>query len=186
MSLKLSDTRVYEPQIRARLRTTAHFCKVAVLKLRAALSCAERTPLTANPIPHAQVQNHIKGVHSLDMDVLPLLVCANYCAPYLTVVRVQVQNHIKGVHACAIHSQPPTLFPSPHPQPPTSSPDRQPYPPSANAEPHQGGARVHSLDVGVLPLRICADHCAPCLTVLRLEVQNHIKGVHGCTPLMWT
>ena len=27
-SLKLSDTRVYEPQIRARLGTTAHFCEV--------------------------------------------------------------------------------------------------------------------------------------------------------------
>ena len=27
LSLQLSDTRVYEPQIRARLRTTAHFCK---------------------------------------------------------------------------------------------------------------------------------------------------------------
>ena len=35
LSLKLSDTRVYEPQIRARLGTTAHFCKVVVLKLRA-------------------------------------------------------------------------------------------------------------------------------------------------------
>jgi len=31
LSLKLSDTRVYEPQIRA----TAHFCEVVVLKLRA-------------------------------------------------------------------------------------------------------------------------------------------------------
>ena len=29
LSLKLSDTRVYEPQIRARLGTTAHFCRVA-------------------------------------------------------------------------------------------------------------------------------------------------------------
>jgi len=28
LSLKLSDTRVYEPQIRARLGTTAHLCKV--------------------------------------------------------------------------------------------------------------------------------------------------------------
>jgi len=28
LSLKLSDTRVYEPQIQARLGTTAHFCKV--------------------------------------------------------------------------------------------------------------------------------------------------------------
>jgi len=32
MGLKLSDTRVYEPQIRAHLGTTAHFCKVVVLK----------------------------------------------------------------------------------------------------------------------------------------------------------
>ena len=30
LSLKLSDTRVYEPQIRARLGTTAHFCEVVV------------------------------------------------------------------------------------------------------------------------------------------------------------
>jgi len=28
LSLKLSDTRVYEPQIRARLGTSAHFCRV--------------------------------------------------------------------------------------------------------------------------------------------------------------
>jgi len=35
LSLKLSDTRVYAPQIRARLGITAHFCKVVVLKLRA-------------------------------------------------------------------------------------------------------------------------------------------------------
>ena len=34
MSLKLSDTRVYEPQIRARLGTTTHLCEVVVLKLR--------------------------------------------------------------------------------------------------------------------------------------------------------
>jgi len=35
LSLKLSDTRVYEPQIRARLGNTTHFCEVVVLKLRA-------------------------------------------------------------------------------------------------------------------------------------------------------
>jgi len=34
-SLKLSDTRVYEAQIRARLGTTAHICEVVVLKLSA-------------------------------------------------------------------------------------------------------------------------------------------------------
>ena len=33
LSLKLSDTRVYGPQIRARLGTTAHFFEVVVLKL---------------------------------------------------------------------------------------------------------------------------------------------------------
>ena len=35
MSLKLSDARVYEPKVRARLGTTAHFCKEVVLELRA-------------------------------------------------------------------------------------------------------------------------------------------------------
>ena len=33
-SLRLSDTQVYEPQIRTRLETASHFCEVAVLKLR--------------------------------------------------------------------------------------------------------------------------------------------------------
>jgi len=32
LSLNLSDTRVYEPQIRALLGTAAHFCDVVVLK----------------------------------------------------------------------------------------------------------------------------------------------------------
>jgi len=35
LSLKLSDTRVYEPQILTRLGTTAQFCRVVVLKLGA-------------------------------------------------------------------------------------------------------------------------------------------------------
>ena len=36
-SLALSDTNVYAPQVRARLGTTAHFCKAAVLKHEPAL-----------------------------------------------------------------------------------------------------------------------------------------------------
>ena len=32
LSLKLSDTRVYEPELRARLGTAVHFCKVVVLR----------------------------------------------------------------------------------------------------------------------------------------------------------
>ena len=35
-SLELSGTKVYEPSIRARLGTAAHFCEVDVLKLRTA------------------------------------------------------------------------------------------------------------------------------------------------------
>ena len=35
----MSDTKAYEPQIRARLGTTAHFCEVVVLKLRAVPNC---------------------------------------------------------------------------------------------------------------------------------------------------
>ena len=33
-SLELGDIKVYEPEIRARLGTAAHFCEVVVLKLR--------------------------------------------------------------------------------------------------------------------------------------------------------
>jgi len=33
-SLELSDAKVYEPQIRARLGTASHFCELVVLKLR--------------------------------------------------------------------------------------------------------------------------------------------------------
>ena len=51
LSLKLSDTRVYEPQIRARLGTTAHFCKVVILNLQPHLHYLDR------PVPHsAEVQ----------------------------------------------------------------------------------------------------------------------------------
>ena len=46
LSLKLSKTRVDEPQIRARLGTTAHLCKVIVPKLRAVPSCADLIQLS--------------------------------------------------------------------------------------------------------------------------------------------
>ena len=36
--LELSDTKVYEPYIRARLGTAAHFCEVVVLTLRIQLA----------------------------------------------------------------------------------------------------------------------------------------------------
>jgi len=41
-SLELSDTKVYEPQIRARLRTAAHFCEVVVSQHKTRRSGAAR------------------------------------------------------------------------------------------------------------------------------------------------
>jgi len=41
-SLEWSDAKVYEPSIRARLGTAAHFCEVVVLKLR---QVVKREPL---------------------------------------------------------------------------------------------------------------------------------------------
>ena len=58
LSLKLSDIRVYEPQIRARLGTTAHFCRVAVLKLnrtQVILASAQFTDTILNDIKGAKV-----------------------------------------------------------------------------------------------------------------------------------
>ena len=40
LSLKLSDTRLYEPQLKARLGTTAHVCEMVVRKLPALFVCS--------------------------------------------------------------------------------------------------------------------------------------------------
>ena len=75
LSLKWSDTRVYEPQTRARLGTTAQFCKVVVLKLRAAGD--GRAAVPGQRIHHFRlVQQHFKGAQ-----LLPLHspVCAARC-----------------------------------------------------------------------------------------------------------
>ena len=40
-SLDLSDTKVHEPEMRTRLGTAAHLCRVGVLKLRALLQTLE-------------------------------------------------------------------------------------------------------------------------------------------------
>jgi len=42
----LSDATVYEPQIRARLGTTAHFYEVAVLNFRAVTAPVSQVPFT--------------------------------------------------------------------------------------------------------------------------------------------
>jgi len=71
LSLKLSDTKVYEPQIRARLGTASHFCEV-VLKLRAVPSCAdlvqlsiERSPSTPSSDRGPSAKGHIQKSMSL-------------------------------------------------------------------------------------------------------------------------
>ena len=60
LSLKLTDTRVYGPQIRARLVTAAHLCGVVVRKLRAVR--VGQCPLTLGPAhpphPASRAQGH--------------------------------------------------------------------------------------------------------------------------------
>ena len=51
LSLKLSDTRVYEPQIRAHLGTTTHFCEVVVLTMKLALPSHFSESLVGVPQP---------------------------------------------------------------------------------------------------------------------------------------
>ena len=61
LSLKLSDTRVYEPHMRARLGTTVHFCEVVISasglrtlsrqKMRATSSLADPLLSTGYPKP---------------------------------------------------------------------------------------------------------------------------------------
>jgi len=62
LSLKPSDTGVYEPEIRTRLGTTAHFCKVFVLKLYPLADDAEElsgeAPMTVE-VPAFWGQNHV-------------------------------------------------------------------------------------------------------------------------------
>jgi len=49
-TLELSDTNVYEPEIRARLGTAAHFCEVVVLKsFKPHIPNPKTLPLTPNP-----------------------------------------------------------------------------------------------------------------------------------------
>jgi len=78
LGLKLSDTSVYAPQIRARLGTTAHFCRVVVLKLRAHLrtprSFPEPTPYNGNSNSHGarpihQIISMIKWIRTSRLSV---------------------------------------------------------------------------------------------------------------------
>ena len=52
LGLQLSETRVYAPRIRARLVTTARFCEVVVLELRAAPVRGGHGILGQPPHPH--------------------------------------------------------------------------------------------------------------------------------------
>jgi len=59
-SLELSDTTVYEPEIRARLGTAAHFCEVVALPPAPTLVARcdadlKRPPLSEWPFNHVQI-----------------------------------------------------------------------------------------------------------------------------------
>ena len=55
-SLESSDTKVYEPEIRARLGTAAHFCEVVVLK-RTSLGTV--TALTSGGLKSGGLQGYL-------------------------------------------------------------------------------------------------------------------------------
>jgi len=59
LSLKLSDTRIYEPQIRARLGITAQFCNAGVLTLQV-LDAMDKYWRTSNANVH-------RGAHALSV-----------------------------------------------------------------------------------------------------------------------
>jgi len=52
LSPKLSDARVYAPQTRARLGTTAQFCKVIIRRRTVVTACPLLTPYTLHPTPY--------------------------------------------------------------------------------------------------------------------------------------
>jgi len=81
LSLKLSDTRVYAPQIRALLGTDSHFCEVVVLKLRTGaghshwVTCVDMDP--ASSIVYSGGMDRV--VKAWDMVRRPLLSPCDCC-----------------------------------------------------------------------------------------------------------
>jgi len=68
LSLELSNTRVYEPQIRARLVTTAHFC--AGLAQQAAGGTHPARPRSrASPPPRSAGQGHLASSLQFNTDI---------------------------------------------------------------------------------------------------------------------
>ena len=64
LSLKLSDTRVYEPQIRACLGTTAHFCEVVSRGVNTRDSCARVQKLSRWS---CRIPGHLSSVDASDI-----------------------------------------------------------------------------------------------------------------------
>ena len=62
LSLKLSDTRVYEPQTRARLGTTAQLCRVVVLKFSNLVRDSAQLRLRIRHLPRLRL--HLPPKHS--------------------------------------------------------------------------------------------------------------------------
>ena len=84
LSLKLRKTRVYEPQIRARLVTTAHFCEALILKLRAVpveynSQCCGLTDCGKCPPHRLRGSAALAGPHRLRVEPLTCAVYGGRC-----------------------------------------------------------------------------------------------------------
>ena len=67
--LELSNTKVYEPSIRAFLETAAHFCEVVVLKLRIVLDPARSLRAAPAGVPRSRNRDPL-GPYSRTMPVV--------------------------------------------------------------------------------------------------------------------
>ena len=70
LSLKLGDTRVYEPQIRARLGTTSHFCEVVVLKFAMLPQVVEMAAEKQGVLERLDSLHVARGVQEMELALL--------------------------------------------------------------------------------------------------------------------
>ena len=91
LSLKLSDTKVYAPQIRGRLGTTARFCKVVVLET---IDTGPRRPLSPE-FSHVRLWEGYHESRICSRDTYP----ESYTTKYTSVRR--------QTSVCALNTSPP-------------------------------------------------------------------------------
>ena len=127
LSLNLSDAKVYAPQVRARLGTTAHFCEVVVLNVQvqpgtAGTAADEERRAAAERIVQANPKPSTLNPQPSTLNPQPST--------------LNPQPPPPNPQPPAPNPQPPTPNPqppTPNPQPPAPNP--QPQPPTPNPQP---------------------------------------------------